>query len=1008
MANIYSLKSGLSTDPTVWSGGVVPVSGDRVLISAGHVVTLAASHTWGDDTTSTITINGVSTAEAISVRGTLKASRTVGTTLTCRGDLIVRGGGKLDYGTEADPVPAAVKATLVANYSTSPAHNKFGILTDTNESWSGISFWGADKTPKTTMATASATDTVILVDDATGWEVGDLLTIGLSVAEASVNGVRYRDIVAISDKSITLSSALGFASQAGRTVVNTTRNVRVVGHMGTLYRTHVSIRVASSFTSVEAIEIGPSEFVTGGNSANTWQFGCLNLHWNATATVTKAVKRIYRPVVHTLASSSANIAATNALFNFYGNQAYTYQVEEPIGVSSAGTTWGLLYSGTSTNIVAPVALRMSRFVTTAYSQGAVGAVIDGGFAEAMTGDLLSGNAVALTFNGTTFNGATRFSSSGLTAFGALEFNACDIGGAMGFYAPDVLYSAVGGYAPAVFNDCTVHPSLVVKRSAGLSAFRTETALNFRNKNNDITLQEIFRQGGRLVRDNATTRRGQSSLAMYPWYAGVALTHSHKVRIASLGTTRIKGALRFNAEYGTATPPKVTVSGMGITPVTYTAPAAADEWHEFDLSVTSAKTYPGEVTVTYTAQSASNTESATCWVDGVAMTDMVPWARHYGHAYTPSVAALTPDSVVQLSESEAAALTGISFTDGTLTVSEPRSIREIYDWMQWYECSNQLEPILASTDGTTFAIGAHLTITGSLTGSGTITLAAGKVYSNSGSTSLIIQSDAGRIVPVVAPALIAGSRVQLYNHSTAQELYNDVLAIDGLSVVGIYTSPQIVRLRAEHFAKLPLETVGVLSSSGLTFLDVQQEDNTYLDNGIDGDLVTEFAADGVSLQVDVSDPDGVTSVQRLYAWMQHYQTTAEGIASSFFGAMVAQDGANYIIDQALANIQLDNVSGLPVRVVGGYLSRKDGSTIIADTSGSIQMDPGKAYVTGGVTPAAVAAAVRTELALDLSRLARLAKLSAIDATLVVTPTSRVAGDVSQTIEEVDGTVTVTTL
>ena len=32
MANIYSLKSGLASDPTVWSGGVVPVAGDIKLM----------------------------------------------------------------------------------------------------------------------------------------------------------------------------------------------------------------------------------------------------------------------------------------------------------------------------------------------------------------------------------------------------------------------------------------------------------------------------------------------------------------------------------------------------------------------------------------------------------------------------------------------------------------------------------------------------------------------------------------------------------------------------------------------------------------------------------------------------------------------------------------------------------------------------------------------------------------------------------------------------------------
>jgi len=45
---------------------------------------------------------------------------------------------------------------------------------------------------------------------------------------------------------------------------------------------------------------------------------------------------------------------------------------------------------------------------------------------------------------------------------------------------------------------------------------------------------------------------------------------------------------------------------------------------------------------------------------------------------------------------------------------------------------------------------------------------------------------------------------------------------------------------------------------------------------------------------------------------------------------------------------------------------------------------------------VAAAVRSDLADELTRLNKLAALSAIDATLVVTPTSRTAGAVSQTI------------
>jgi hypothetical protein len=54
---------------------------------------------------------------------------------------------------------------------------------------------------------------------------------------------------------------------------------------------------------------------------------------------------------------------------------------------------------------------------------------------------------------------------------------------------------------------------------------------------------------------------------------------------------------------------------------------------------------------------------------------------------------------------------------------------------------------------------------------------------------------------------------------------------------------------------------------------------------------------------------------------------------------------------------------------------------------------------------VATAVRTEIAVELARLTKLAALSAIDATLVVTPTTRTAGTVAQSITTVGDTTTV---
>ncbi len=164
----------------------------------------------------------------------------------------------------------------------------------------------------------------------------------------------------------------------------------------------------------------------------------------------------------------------------------------------------------------------------------------------------------------------------------------------------------------------------------------------------------------------------------------------------------------------------------------------------------------------------------------------------------------------------------------------------------------------------------------------------------------------------------------------------------------------------------METMGVLTDNGLTYMNIQADDTVHLSNGIDGAIVTEFVADIPNSLININDPDGVTSVPRLYAWVQWYQTTAVGIASSFFGAITAINATNYVIDQALANIQLNNTRTTPVRIAGGYLARKDGSTLIAPRSGSIQMDPGRAYLGGmvGLEGLARESTVQALLALSL--------------------------------------------
>lgn len=252
------------------------------------------------------------------------------------------------------------------------------------------------------------------------------------------------------------------------------------------------------------------------------------------------------------------------------------------------------------------------------------------------------------------------------------------------------------------------------------------------------------------------------------------------------------------------------------------------------------------------------------------------------------------------------------------------------------------------------------------GAVTVQVPAGASYTNTG-PNITVELPTGD-VDIVAAALIAGSRVRLYNVTDATEIYNAVLPSTGLVHTLTYSADKVVVVRADHATKLPLEVAGVLTASGLTFLDVQQEDVVYVGNAIDGSAVTEFVADEPNVEVDIDDLDGSTSFRRLYAWMQHYFTTEAGIRSSMFGAVTAIDSGTYVINTAKADILLDNVGVLPVAFMNGdRLIRSDGTSVIAPTSGTIHIDSGFVPVVETGVSGLTATESERLLALDTSNL-----------------------------------------
>lgn len=297
----------------------------------------------------------------------------------------------------------------------------------------------------------------------------------------------------------------------------------------------------------------------------------------------------------------------------------------------------------------------------------------------------------------------------------------------------------------------------------------------------------------------------------------------------------------------------------------------------------------------------------------------------------------------------------------------------------------------SLAGNTLTIKAS-TYTGDMTTTGLITLA-------NGATFVGTRTDAnGTLAPpktVSITGLTAGSRLRVYNNTTAAEVVNQIVADTSYSATyndGTgYTTGNTLTITATWqsgtSAKLPFSTQVVVGSTGWSALVSQQNDTVYNGIGVDGSTVTEFVPDYPNVQVDISDPNGQTSADRLYSWFVYTTTTANGI-SNWFGGIVAEDAANFRVVTSILNLKLDNVSATGVEFTGGHrLYRDDNATpLVSSTTGggSITLFAGKVYtsvvstaspvITGDISQ--VPAAVQSGMTAQGYTSARAVKLDSI--------------------------------
>lgn len=212
---------------------------------------------------------------------------------------------------------------------------------------------------------------------------------------------------------------------------------------------------------------------------------------------------------------------------------------------------------------------------------------------------------------------------------------------------------------------------------------------------------------------------------------------------------------------------------------------------------------------------------------------------------------------------------------------------------------------------------------------------------------------------------AGSRLQIYNNTTSTEIVNTVVSgtsytYDYDNGTGISDGDEI-RIRLARClgatASIGYQGLALAGSEGFSLLAAQDDDTVYNANGIDGTTVTEFTFDYPNVQVDIDDPDGTSTITRLYAWWANERTTEDGIRT-LIGGLIAEDAANYKIITSVVDLKLDNTAATGVIFTGDLrLYRDDGlAPVVASTTGggSITLYAGKVYTVnvGGsaLTPA----------------------------------------------------------
>jgi hypothetical protein len=690
MAVYISKQSGLWSSASTWltaaagtltptaDSGLSPQSGggDKIIIARNHIVTYDVSGEFGDQTsTYVVAILSNISANAICLSGgTLKASRTNNTGLTARGTIFIAQSGTLDWGTTIDPLTTT--SNIVLNYHTNAA------ILSTSAGAAGIYLYGSTSgnfynniyinglnKKRNTYLTLSANNgsNVISVESVSGWNIGDKLLIQSevlsSITSANVLSALSATVVGITGLNVGISPALNTSRSSGRAVSNFSGNVTITS-FNRLYPSYGIFLTegASSIIDINNVVLRDIGYTPGWfNYGNGTAAGSAQTTVANSSIVRSADLQTVGYTHNSIAIDQTTTVNANSISINGGIPEYTNFNDFCIINNGAATT----------------------NVTFNFANGSISNITNCNvFKTAYGYNNGSSSTKSLNFSNCVFDCTNNFTHSNGTNALVAKFNSnnCNIRSSNGivgilnanfnFNNCYLEYKNTDGLLS--YNDSAFGSLYVKECTLNGGKLKTTVSNNIKTTKdfnawfyNPTTIGNSLSSVNKYTRFNSyyyadsdfsTRKRGLNSYRIRPERTNTKFEVYETISVIKNVSSRIKGSLRFDSNYGSSNPPSISFVGGGIN-TTFTCTSTVNTWQDFDYDFLPTST--DDIIVTITGQ--STLTSGYVWLDGATFYPIVQEVRHYGFVFDFNQSR-TVNPLTTLTENQVSALSNIQNLD----------------------------------------------------------------------------------------------------------------------------------------------------------------------------------------------------------------------------------------------------------------------------------------------------------------------------------------------------------